>query len=91
MIHIHIHDLTYGVEIETVGQTRETVARAIQKVVGGTVRHVASPACYDPWEVTAADGRVWKVVADGSLTNVPADQRAEVVTPILRYPLRRFK
>ena len=83
---IQIEDLTYGVEIETVGQTRETVARAIQSVVGGTVRHTAHPSCYDPWEVEAADGRVWKVVADGSLTNVPANLRAEVVTPILRYP-----
>jgi hypothetical protein len=28
---------------------------------------------------------VWKVVADSSLTNVPADLRAEIVTPILAY------
>jgi hypothetical protein len=83
---IHIQDLTFGVEIETVGQTRDTVARAIQTVVGGTIRHTAYPSCYDPWVVEASDGRVWQVVADGSLTNVPADLRAEVVMPILRYP-----
>ncbi len=82
---IPLQDLTYGVEIETVGQPRQAVAWAIQTVVGGTVRHVGHPTCYDPWEVVAADGRVWSVVADGSLTNVPSAVRAEVVTPILRY------
>jgi len=77
--------LRYGVEVETVGQTRVTVALAIQSVVGGTVQHVGHPACYDPYEVTAADGRIWRVVADSSLSSVPAELRAEVVTPILCY------
>jgi hypothetical protein len=77
--------LRYGVEVETVGQTRATVAQAIQSVVGGTVQHVGYPACYDPYEVTAADGRSWRVVADSSLSSVPAELRAEVVTPILTY------
>ena len=77
--------LRYGVEVETVGQPRVTVAQAIQSVVGGTVQHVGHPACYDPYEVTADDGRIWRVVADSSLTSVPAELRAEVVTPILTY------
>lgn len=76
-------NLTFGVEIETIKQTRRTVANAIQSVVGGEVRHVGSPSSYDPYEVTDEKGRVWRVVHDGSLTSVPANQRAEVVSPIL--------
>jgi len=61
------------------------VARAIHSVVGGEVRHVGSPSNFDPWEVTDEDGRVWKVVSDGSLINVPTHLRAEVVSPVLTY------
>ena len=71
------------------------MAEAIQTVVGGYVRHtclsrsrrrqVGRPTCYDPWEVTAEDGRVWKVVADSSLNMVPSHLRAEVVSPVLTY------
>jgi hypothetical protein len=68
-----------------VKQTREKVARAIQSVVGGTVCHIGTPHCHDPWEVTDDRGRKWKVVADGSLTNVDAKYRAEIVSPILVY------
>ena len=77
--------LKFGIEVETVKRTRQTVAEAIRTVVGGTVRHVGTPVCYDPWEVTDAQGRVWKVVADSSLTSVPSHLRAEVVSPILAY------
>lgn len=49
--------LRFGIEIETIGQTRAAVAQAIQTVVGGTVQHVGSPACYDPYDVVAPDGR----------------------------------
>jgi hypothetical protein len=80
-----LRELRYGVELETVGKPRETVAQAIQTVVGGLVVHVGQPASYDPYEVTASDGRVWRVVADSSLTSVSAGLRAEVVTPILTY------
>jgi len=80
-----MRDLKFGIEIETVKRTRQAVAEAIQTVVGGYVRHVGRPACYDPWEVTAEDGRVWKVVADSSLNMVPAHLRAEVVSPVLTY------
>jgi len=82
---VTIQEIRFGVEIETVGRTRRQVADAIRSVVGGTVEHVATPACYDPYRVTDAHGLEWHVVADSSLTNVPADQRAEVVTPILGY------
>lgn len=77
--------LKFGIEIETVKITRGDAAKAIQSVVGGEVRHVGTPACYDPWTVTDSTGRVWKVVADGSLSAVPFNQRSEVVSPILTY------
>ena len=78
-------ELKFGIEIETIKRTRQTVAEAIRMVVGGAVRHVGTPACYDPWEVTDDRGRVWKVVADSSLTSVPGHLRAEVVSPVLEY------
>ena len=80
-----LKEISWGIEIETVKQTREKVARAIQSVVGGTVRHVGTPVAQDPWEVTDDRGRKWKVVADGSLTNVDMAYRAEIVSPILKY------
>ena len=77
-------ELTFGIEIETIGQTRKRVAEAIQSVVGGTVRHVGRPSCYDPWVVEDAKGRTWRVVADASLSSVPFNRRAEIVSPILK-------
>jgi len=77
--------INFGIEIETVKRTRERVAQAIQSVVGGQVRHIGSPGSFDPWEVTDDHGRVWKVVSDGSLINVPVHLRAEVVSPVLSY------
>ena len=82
---MNMRELRFGVEIETVGRTRQTVAEAIRTVIGGAVRHVGYPSSYDPWEVADSRGRVWKVVADASLTSVPGHLRAEVVTPILTY------
>jgi hypothetical protein len=80
-----LQSLRFGVEVETTGRTRGTVAEAIRSVTGGTARHVGYPQAYDPWEVTAPDGRIWKVVSDASLTSVAEHLRAEVVTPILTY------
>ncbi len=82
---VDIHELRFGVEIETIKRTREQVARAIQSVVGGEVQHVTSIGTYDPWQVTDEQGRIWKVVADASLTSVTPDLRAEVVSPVLDY------
>jgi hypothetical protein len=80
-----LQELRFGVEIETVGRTRGTVAEAIRSVTGGVARHVGFPQNYDPWEVAAPDGRIWKVVSDASLTSVAENLRAEVVTPVLGY------
>lgn len=77
-------NINFGVEIETVGRTRRQVANAIQSVVGGTVVHVGTPYCYDPYDVIATDGRRWRVMADSSLSADKAYQ-AEVVSPILNY------
>jgi len=77
--------IKFGIELETVKATREKVAQAIQSVVGGTVAHIGTPYNFDPWEVTDAGGRKWKVVADGSLTRVDTKYRAKVVSPILVY------
>ena len=76
--------LRFGIEIETVGQTRARVAEAIRSVVGGRVQYVGSPECYDPYEVIAGDGRRWKVMADSSLS-ASKELQAEVVSPILCY------
>lgn len=80
-----LQELRFGVEIETVKRERETVARAIQSVVGGEVSHVGGSSSYDPWEVRDDKNRVWNVVADSSLGNVAAHLRAEIVTPVLCY------
>ena len=63
-----LRELRYGIEIETVKRTQEQIAWAIHSVVGGHVRHIGAPSCYDPWEVEDLRGRKWKVVNDASLT-----------------------
>jgi hypothetical protein len=70
--------LRFGIEIETVGATKEAVAGAILSVVGGAQRAAVGGA----WEVVAADGRVWRAVPDGSLSG---SANAEIVSPILGY------
>jgi len=82
---VDFRSLRFGIEIESTGAARGDVARAIQSVVGGEVRHVGSPACFDPYEVTDSRGRIWRVVADSSLSDAPPDKRAEMVSPILGY------
>ncbi len=76
--------LRFGIEIETIGQTRHKVAAAIQSIVGGRIVHVGTPGCYDPYDVVAEDGRSWRVMADSSLS-ASFSRQAEIVSPILRY------
>jgi len=66
----------FGVEIETVGRTRDHVARAILAVVGG---QVATSGSYET-VVVDTRGRRWACVHDGSLSQ---SAHAEIVTPIL--------
>jgi hypothetical protein len=70
--------LKYGIEIETVGLDRASLARAIHAVTGGTLA-----SDYEGSRVTMADGRVWKVVRDGSLSG--GERSGEIVSPILTY------
>ncbi len=79
-----LRELRFGVELETIQRERGTVARAVQSVVGGEVSHVGGGS-YDTWEVRDAKGRVWKAVADSSLSSVAAHLRAEIVSPVLTY------
>jgi hypothetical protein len=81
---VKLQELRFGIEIETVKRERGTVANAIQSVVGGQTTHVGGSS-YDTWEVRDEQGRTWKVMADSSLSNVPANLRAEVVSPVLSY------
>ncbi len=80
-----LKDIRFGVEIETVKRTRKQVSVAIQNIVGGSITHVGSPNCFDPYHIVADDGRVWKVMADASLNNTPKRLQAEIVSPILTY------
>jgi hypothetical protein len=82
---VDLKSIKFGVELETIRRSRQTVAQAIQSVVGGEITHVGSPACFDPYEVLDSSNRTWRVVADASLTSVPAHLRAEVVSPVLTY------
>lgn len=75
---------TFGVEVETVGLSLERVARAVLSAVSGTLQRETDKD--DPttvfWTLEAPDGRTWRVEDDDSL-QVPADERAELVSPIL--------
>ncbi len=73
-----LNTLRFGIEIETVGLGREGLANAIHSVVGGT-----KTADYRSWKITDANGRSWKVVADGSLSG--GELSGEIVSPILGY------
>ena len=73
--------LTFGTELEYTNISRERAAKAIHTVVGGQVTHIGG--AYDEWTVVAPDGRHWKAISDGSLTDRATS--AEVVTPILKW------
>jgi len=77
-----MQNLTFGIEIETIGRTRNAVAKSIQQVVGGRIEHIAD--VYDTWQVVDNRGRAWQTKSDASLS-ASRSQQAEVVSPILRY------
>lgn len=55
----------FGLEIEFTGITRQQAAEVAAHYLGGVV--AATGNYYDTQEITAPDGRVWKVMYDGSL------------------------
>ena len=80
----------FGIEIEFTGITRRKAAKIIAKHLEGTSRQNGRD-----FKVTAADGRAWQVVYDGSIRcqkrvngqKVPAtnEYSVEIVSPILSY------
>jgi len=74
--------LRFGIEIETIGQTRAVLAKALQTVVGGTVHDVGG--FYETFEVLDTTGRTWKLMTDASL-QAPRSLQAEIVSPILTW------
>jgi hypothetical protein len=72
-----VNNLTFGVEIECTGVSRETLVHAIVSGTGGTRVNYTDT-------VALADGRKWKVVSDGSIRGAHGYNGGEVVSPILR-------
>lgn len=79
----------FGIEIEMTNLSRAMAADVVAKVISGTVRHVGGS--YDTYQVTAPDGRVWKLVSDSSIhiEQRPGcgyhDCSVELVSPVLKY------
>lgn len=74
----------FGVEIETIGVKRESLAKAVAKILhlpADAVVHAGG--YYDKWTVKVLDGRVWTFMSDASLSG--GTQNAEIVSPILTY------
>ena len=83
-----------GIEIEFTGITREKAAQIVADYLGGTIAN--SGDYYDSYKITAPDGRVWKIMYDGSINCQKrqggrrvsiADKTysVELVSPILTY------
>ena len=70
--------LRFGIEIETVGLSRERLARAIHGVAGGNLAPEGRG-----WRVTDAKSRTWRIVPDGSLSG--GENSGEIVSPILTH------
>lgn len=85
--------LTFGIEIEITGITRQRAAEVIAKELVGIEKHVGG--AYDAWEIKASPEKVWKVVNDsslkperkerGRLIEAGENYRVEVVSPICSY------
>ena len=75
---------TFGVEIEMNNITRGQAAQVVAATLGNGATAYHKGGTYDAWEVTAADGRKWKLVSDASIDG-PWEERTEFVTPICRW------
>lgn len=83
----------FGIEIEFTGITRNEAAKVTADYLNGTV--VSTGDYYDTKKITAIDGRVWKIMSDGSIScqkkqgrqKVAATREysVELVSPILTY------
>ena len=85
--------LTFGIEIELTGITREKAAKVVAKHFGTTHRYIGG--CYKAYLVEDNQGREWTVERDSSIEPerkyhgevrcASDDFRTEFVSPILRY------
>ncbi|WMJ87780.1 amidoligase family protein [Anaerocolumna sp. MB42-C2] len=83
----------FGIEIEFTGITRKDASRVAAEFLNGTVTEMGD--YYDTKKVTAPDGRVWKLMYDGSIScqkkqggtkvSTGKDYSVELVSPILTY------
>ena len=83
----------FGIEIEFTGITRNEAAKVAAEYLNGTL--VSTGDYYDTKKITTADGRVWKIMSDGSIScqkkqgrqKVAATREysVELVSPILTY------
>ena len=74
---------TFGIEIEMNHITRQRAAQVVAETLGegATFRHTGG--AYDAWEITAPDGRRWKLVSDASIAG-PRDQAVSSSRPCRR-------
>ena len=75
---------TFGVEIETYGNTREAVAKLIAEYFHTEYSVSYQGGSYDTWTAKDNQGRTWKCMKDASIL-APISQKCEIVTPILTY------
>jgi Putative amidoligase enzyme len=75
--------LQFGIEIETVGISRQALAQAIRSVVAAPTGQPFDSRLNDSSPVIDARGRKWRVVYDGSLSN--SSFSGEIVSPPLGY------
>lgn len=83
----------FGLEIEFTGISREKAAETVAHYLGGTATITGD--YYDTQKITAPDGRIWKLMYDGSINCQKKDGRrtvsagsnysVELVSPILSY------
>lgn len=88
-----MRDLRYGIEIEMTGLSRGKAAETLAGFFGTRAEHTGGG--YDAYAMRDAQGRVWKIVSDGSIQTqkkvrgqtVAADSTysVELVSPVCVY------
>ena len=65
MSEIGIKDQCFGVEVEMTGISRRQAADTLAAYFGTTPQYLGT--YYDTWGVTDPEGKVWKLMSDGSI------------------------
>ena len=83
----------FGIEIEMTGITRRKAAKIVAEHLGGTVEELND--YYKTFKIKGSDGRVWKIMYDGSIhtqkksggqrVSASKEYSVELVSPILTY------